>query len=486
MDMTAENPFADLMSKAVKLKGAQQAQLRTQFDSWPQYFQHSLFMQESVTSVRKLPTCERIVAAEAMKAAGNEHFNKNVLEEAVAEYEKALAVFKYIENKDPGWKKKGIEDADLVVVDHKCDTAKDQRRLDALMISCYLNIAVSKFKLKDHATCVRACDDTLLLDPRNVKAYYRRAQALITPVSSGALEFDQAIASLEKAYGVDPSNKEVRKLLRELKEQKLKQKKLDRETFSGMFNRGQVYDDDEASTDSLEDVSEDDTARERKFRKELNEAEALARMCESKGQLEHAKEIRAKIAEAKAARTRRLKQVDFFHPTDEMVEDAKKNGIDLTDPSVQQMLHELQEKERNKTSSATDGSESQTADPGDASVGSIDAILDSMSDTQIAQMLAREGIDYGKITDREHFLETARQVVASKLSATTDTPRSDKSYFLPIFVLAAAWTLLRLYTTGGLSFLYRVAVKTFSGGGAGEVDSDSTGASAVDELFFGE
>lgn len=166
------------------------------------------------------------------------------------------------------------------------------------------------------------------------------------------MEFDQAIESLEKAHSVDSSNKEVRKLLRGLKDQKLKQKKLDRETFSGMFNRGHVYDDDEASTDSLEDVSEDDTARERKFRKEVrcdpsalrgyssrathrwlpnnrpqvNEAEALARMCESKGQTEHAKEIRAKIAEAKAARARRLKQVDFFNPTDEMIEDAKKNG----------------------------------------------------------------------------------------------------------------------------------------------------------------
>lgn len=141
MDMTAENPFADLMSKAVKLKGAQQAQLRTQFDSWPQYFQHSMFMQELVTTVRELPIGERLAAAEAMKAAGNEHFSKNALEEAVAEYEKALAVFRFIENKDPGWKKKGIEDADLVLVDYKCGTVNDQRRLDALMTSCYLNIA---------------------------------------------------------------------------------------------------------------------------------------------------------------------------------------------------------------------------------------------------------------------------------------------------------------------------------------------------------
>jgi hypothetical protein len=141
MDMSAENPFADLMDKAVKLKGAQQAQLRTQFDSWPQYFQHSMFMQESVSSVRGFPFPERIQAAEAMKAKGNEHYGNNNFDEAVAEYEKALAVFKYIENKDPGWKKKGIEDKDLCLIDHKCDDKEDQKRLDALKVTCYLNLA---------------------------------------------------------------------------------------------------------------------------------------------------------------------------------------------------------------------------------------------------------------------------------------------------------------------------------------------------------
>lgn len=144
MDPGGPNPFADLMSKAVKLKGAQQAQLRTQFDAWPQYFQHSLFMQDSVLSVRSTPFSERFAAAEAMKASGNQHFKQGDFEEAVAEYEKALAVFKYIENKDPGWKKKGIEDTDLVVVDYNCHAhPDDQPKLDALKLSCYLNIAGS-------------------------------------------------------------------------------------------------------------------------------------------------------------------------------------------------------------------------------------------------------------------------------------------------------------------------------------------------------
>jgi tetratricopeptide (TPR) repeat protein len=142
MDLSTENPFGDLLNKAVKLKGHQQAQLRPRYDSWPSYFQHSMFMQESVLSVRPKPFPERIQAAEAMKTKGNDNFSQGNLEEAVAEYEKALAVFKYIINKDPEWKKKGIEDSDLELYDYSCDNhPEDQKRLDSLKISCWLNIA---------------------------------------------------------------------------------------------------------------------------------------------------------------------------------------------------------------------------------------------------------------------------------------------------------------------------------------------------------
>ncbi|KAG6623343.1 HSP90 co-chaperone CPR7/Cyclophilin [Phytophthora cinnamomi] len=473
MDMSAENPFADLMTKAVKLKGAQQAQLRTQFDSWPQYFQHSLFMQESVVTVRTQPFPERIAAAEDMKAVGNAHFNGEAYEEAVAEYEKALAVFKYLENKDPGWKKKGIEDGDMLITDFKCDDPEEQKRLDALKISCYLNIAVAKFKLKEYSVCIRACDDTLELDPKNVKAYYRRAQALITPASSGALEFDRAITDLQKAYAVDPESREVRKMLRELMEQRTKQRALDKETFSGMFNRGQVY--DEASL--AKDPQLDEESREEKFQQEVEEAEALARGFEAKGKAEYASEIREKIAQAQDIRNRRLKCVDFFNPTPEMIKNAKESGIDLTDRNVQQMLHDLQEDERNKKSSSS-GKQDSAKDSSPSAVDSVDSLLKSMTNTEIAQLLSREGIDYHKISDREEFLETARQVLLSKLDDKKEPPKS--SYARTIVLLAIAWTLLRLYTSGGLSILRRVVSNAITGGSD---NTDVSQATKVMDIF---
>ena len=139
--MDATTPFSDLMSKAVKLKGHQQAKLRTVFDSWPSYFQHSLFMQDSVISARALPFQERLSTALMMKNKGNEHCGKGDMEEAIAEYEKALAVFVYCENQDVNWKNKGIEDKDIRVTEYIDQDVVGQERLDALKTACYLNIA---------------------------------------------------------------------------------------------------------------------------------------------------------------------------------------------------------------------------------------------------------------------------------------------------------------------------------------------------------
>ncbi|TMW60864.1 hypothetical protein Poli38472_000906 [Pythium oligandrum] len=460
MDLNPENPFGDLMNKAVKLKTHQQAQLRTRFDSWPTYFQHSMFMQESVLSQRDKNFPDRIEAAEAMKSSGNDHFSKGDFDEAVAEYEKALAVFKYAENTDPGWKKKGIEDKDIHVVDFKCDDKNDQERLDSLKVACYLNIAVSKFKLKEYPTCIHACGDALEIEPKNVKALYRRALALITPASSGALEFERALDDLHKAYSINPENRDVRKMYRELREQQVKQKEFDRATFTGMFNRGEVYDDVDTSVKPKEDGPETEEEREERFRNEVLEAEDLARMCESKGHTEYASQIRGKIEEAKLARSRRRKEVDFFNPTQQMIDDAKKQGIDLADPQVQAMLHQLQEDERRKGTAKQEAGNGGVEDK-QADDTAVESLLKSMTNTQIAQMLSREGIDYHSITDRDQFLETARQVLASKL--TSSNKQESNRYFRTVCLFAVIWTLLRLYATGGLSVFYRLVKNAVQG-----------------------
>lgn len=57
------------------------------------------------------------------------------------------------------------------------------------------------------------------------------------------MEFERAIKDLKQAFGINPSDDKVRKMLHELLEQKRRQKNLDQATFSGMFDRGTIYQD---------------------------------------------------------------------------------------------------------------------------------------------------------------------------------------------------------------------------------------------------
>ena len=43
------------------------------------------------------------------------------------------------------------------------------------MLTSYLNIALCNLKLGNNLEATHACDEALKLDPKNEKAYYRRA-----------------------------------------------------------------------------------------------------------------------------------------------------------------------------------------------------------------------------------------------------------------------------------------------------------------------
>lgn len=76
--------------------------------------------------------------------------------------------------------------------------------------TCYLNIAVTAFRLRDYKLSVSACNETLKIDPSNSKALYRRAQAYIAPISSGAAEQERAFADLKRAAAIDPESTAIR------------------------------------------------------------------------------------------------------------------------------------------------------------------------------------------------------------------------------------------------------------------------------------
>lgn len=52
-----------------------------------------------------------------------------------------------------------------------------------------MNIAACNIKTKAFESAVNASNEVLLLDPKNLKALYRRARATALPINSGVPEF---------------------------------------------------------------------------------------------------------------------------------------------------------------------------------------------------------------------------------------------------------------------------------------------------------
>ena len=71
--------FNELLQEAAKIKGAQMATMRTEFDSWPSFFQNTLFHGQSIDIVkegRKLSCKERLESANKVKDEGTAFFKK--------------------------------------------------------------------------------------------------------------------------------------------------------------------------------------------------------------------------------------------------------------------------------------------------------------------------------------------------------------------------------------------------------------------------
>jgi tetratricopeptide (TPR) repeat protein len=360
------------LQDAVKLKSAQMGQKRKQYETWPFFVQHTLFHSEKdeFKAWRLMPFDEKIEVSERLKEEGNTLYKEKKYSDAVDKYEEAPSLFHYCYSNDPGWRKnnRGIDDDVLVLVDETGADEDEAAQIKKLRLSCCLNIAQCKLKLAKFDEAVKACDTALELDPENIKALYRRAEARVRPSGATAYDHDCAIKDLNKASEIDPDDKNVTSLLKTLREERKKQRTKDKGTFEGMFSRGEIYDKEsmeEAEAKKLlsntthrweglpndkemndlkqriEDVADDDPLEKR-----IADAELLRDLYERNDKQEEAQKLNDQIQAAKKAvkeqQEQRTSRLDFSNPTPEMIADAEKYGLDLTDPLVQAELRRIE------------------------------------------------------------------------------------------------------------------------------------------------
>ncbi|KAH9621805.1 hypothetical protein KSS87_008365 [Heliosperma pusillum] len=157
-----------------------------------------------------MSTPEKIEAAGKKKEEGNVLFKAGKYVRASKRYEKAV---KYIEY----------------------DTSfsdEEKKQCKTLKVSCNLNNAACKLKLKDYKAAEKLCTKVLELDSVNVKALYRRAQAYINLADLELAEFD-----IKKALEIDPDNREVKLEYKTLREKIKEYNRKDAQLYGKMFSK---------------------------------------------------------------------------------------------------------------------------------------------------------------------------------------------------------------------------------------------------------
>lgn len=99
-----------------------------------------------------------------------------------------------------------------------------------IKISSLLNLAAVRLKKGKYKDVIDLCDQVLTIDINNGKALYRRAQAKMA-----MKDYDGAIKDLTNALDVCPNDKHVQSKLEMVKKQKLEYLKLEKQTFSKIF-----------------------------------------------------------------------------------------------------------------------------------------------------------------------------------------------------------------------------------------------------------
>lgn len=349
--------FGHLLNCAMKVKGAQTKKERAKFEADPQFLQHTLFHgeKEEVRKARDEPNFKRRFAmAQEYKKAGNIMYSKGFYMQAVEKYEMAGGIFHWVEPKDWEWrkKKKPLEDSLLIWKSFggNKDASEEQiEQVDQFRRDCMLNIAAAQLKMKSWDMAKRTCDEVLTLYPKDVKGLYRRAQARLFCTKATLDDLEAAYQDLVCANKTDPSSAVVQQLLvRTEKERNIARKKKEK-AFGGMFTadkRSLIKDEDDEVlrkyTERVNNRKEDDP-----LELQLKDAEMLADLYERNGKLDQARDMRMQLAQARARLSKDkpgFLEADMFdNPTQEMIEDAKKHDIDLTDPAVQLELKRLSE-----------------------------------------------------------------------------------------------------------------------------------------------
>jgi len=160
---------------------------------------------ESQRPVYKMTLEERITKCQEKRNAGGSHFKDGKYDLAIRQYRDIMKLAEISEFRDDG-KVVELDSCQNPQLPPESEQEKAQRNeLKQMLLVSYLNLALCYLKVNKLKECIANCDSALELDPKNVKAHFRKGLAYL-PTN----DYEKALKQFETVLEIDPNNVEAK------------------------------------------------------------------------------------------------------------------------------------------------------------------------------------------------------------------------------------------------------------------------------------
>lgn len=228
-----EKDFQNMLNQAAQIKSYQMSLERKKFDKLPEFYKEGLYNYSYLKNIYKQSYPIKKYTYEAIKLKGIQHLKFKEYENALEQFIKSICLFKYIECSNPKWNSgDGIKDNELKYIEEKGSNDSEKDEIIKMIKSSLLNISLVYLITKDFKGVRDACDEVLKIDPKCVKAYYRKAKSYMDDPKSLISEHIEAQKILEIANRIDPNNSEISNTLEQFNKQLNDEKKMNKKNIN--------------------------------------------------------------------------------------------------------------------------------------------------------------------------------------------------------------------------------------------------------------
>lgn len=157
---------------------------------------------EEKKPVYRMSIDERISKCQEKKEAGGSHFKEGKFDQAIRQYRDIMKLAIISEFSDDG----KVVELDNSEISSKNDPENVKKQeLKQLLLVGHLNLALCYLKVNKLDECISNCDSALKIDPKNVKAHFRKGLAYL-PTN----DYEKALKQFDTVLEIDPNNAEAK------------------------------------------------------------------------------------------------------------------------------------------------------------------------------------------------------------------------------------------------------------------------------------